>query len=74
MPFVDAQVQSPIPWVDGEPDQFECSNQTGEFQNIGVGKRSYVRLLTLSHIPFHTGFFEEGHHNPTTILVLNDIT
>jgi len=70
MPFVDAQVQTPIPWLGAG---IECDNRTGAFQNIGVGRHSCDCKLTLSHIPFHTGFIEEGEEEPTTSLVLKSV-
>ena len=76
MDLVDTnyRAQKPVPWPGAAPGQFECNNETGAYQNIGVGRRSGFCMLIFSHPSFHTGFYQAGQQDPTTSLVLNAVT
>jgi hypothetical protein len=71
--FTNDRAQTPVPWQGAKGGEFNCNNKSGEFQNIGVGRRSRLCMFIFSHPAFHAGFYMQGSQDPDTCLVINNV-
>ena len=45
--FTHHRAQKPVPWPGAVPGQFKCNNETGTYQNIGVGRHSRLCIVDI---------------------------